>query len=230
MNFFNLNYTFPMMGMNNWFMPNWSFPNFSSFFQMPILNYFNNWLTPNLNYGYQIPIMQQSLFSLNYNNRAINPKTGNNALNEVQKTNTDTFIKSSSINYAKDNLKLDDYNAFKGERLARIALNNSVGWTGYCASYVKSDIQAAGLGPYTKGHAYQMPKILRKNPNFKEISVNNVDVSKLPAGCILVYGKGVEGYSDDYGHTEITTGDGRAVSDGVTKNLYKQPSNIFIPV
>ena len=109
-------------------------------------------------------------------------------------------------------------------------MNNSTGATGFCAAYVKRAIQQAGLGPYESGHAYQMTQILRKNKNFKEISPENVDVSKLPAGCVLVYNKGVEGYSKEYGHTEITTGDGRAAYDGITKNLYKKPSAIFIPV
>jgi hypothetical protein len=75
-----------------------------------------------------------------------------------------------------------------------------------------------------------MPSILKSNRNFKEISTEGIDVAKLPAGCILVYGRGEQGYDEDAGHTEITTGDGRAVSDGITKNLYKKPSNIFIPV
>ena len=75
-----------------------------------------------------------------------------------------------------------------------------------------------------------MSKILKNNKNFKEISPEGIDVGKLPAGCVLVYDKGVEGYSKRYGHTEITTGDGRAVSDGITKNLCKKPSAIFIPV
>ena len=48
--------------------------------------------------------------------------------------NIDSFTRSSDINYAKDNLKLDDYNAFKGERLAKTALNRAVGWKGYCAA------------------------------------------------------------------------------------------------
>ena len=236
MNFFCLNYTFPTAGMNNWFMPNWSFPNFSfpnfsSFFQLPTLNYVNNQNNPFLFNNLYYPV-QQSVFTIN--NFGLRPQSqptiNSSVVSKSEKTNTDTFTRSSNINYAKDELKLDDYNAFKGERLARIALNNSVGWTGYCATYVKKDIQAAGLGSYKLGDAYKMPKILRNNPNFKEISTNGVDVSKLPAGCVLVYGKGVEGYSDNYGHTEITLGDGRAASDGITKNLHKKPSNIFIPV
>ena len=75
-----------------------------------------------------------------------------------------------------------------------------------------------------------MPSILRKNSNFKELSPSSVDVKKLPAGCILVYGRGVSGYSKEYGHIEITTGDGRAVSDGITKHLRNNPTAVFMPI
>ena len=71
--------------------------------------------------------------------------------------------------------------------------------------------------------------MLRGNSNFKEISVNGVNVKELPAGCVLVFEKGAQGYSKEYGHVEITIGDGRGVSDGITQNL-KTPSAIFIPV
>lgn len=221
-NYFNFNNMFSM-DMSNWFMSNWSFPNYFASFQMPSFNIFDSFSCP-LNYQANQPFLN----SFDYNIFSSNTKPKINS--DVVSKNTDTFTRSSTINYAKDDLKLDGYNAFKGERLANTALNRSVGWTGFCAAYVKSDIQAAGLGSYKYGHAYQMPRILKNNPNFKEISPEGVDVSKLPAGCILVYGKGVEGYNKKYGHTEITTGDGRAVSDGITNNLYKKPSSIFIPV
>ena len=65
--------------------------------------------------------------------------------------------------------------------------------------------------------------------HFKEISPNSVNVKDLPAGCVIVFDRGMHEYSDKYGHVEITTGDGRGVSDGVTTNLQK-PSAIFMPV
>lgn len=237
-NFFGFNYTFPM-NMSSWFMPSWSFNDYFSTFQMPSFNIFDNWMNQsNLNYNpFTFNESSYSMFPANYDNFFNTALFGNDNLNKLsnglavqESQNVDTFTKTSNIDYSKDNLSLDGYNAFKGERLAKVALSRSVGWTGYCAAYVKSDIQAAGLGPYKYGHAYQMSKILRKNSNFKEISPEEVDVAKLPAGCVLVYNKGVEGYSNKYGHTEITTGDGRAVSDGITKNLHKKPSAIFIPV
>ena len=226
-NFFNFSYTLPM-SMNNWFMPNLVFNNYFGMFQMPMFNIFDNFMN-RFNFNYNP--FSTSIYPTFYDNYTNDTYISNETPNKVSDNyNIDTFTKRSDIDYSKDELKLDGYNAFKGERLAKIALNNSVGWTGFCATYVKRAIQAANLGSYEYGHAYQMPNILSDNSNFKEISPEGVDVSKLPAGCVLVYGKDVEGYSKKYGHTEITTGDGRAVSDGITKHLYKKPSNIFVPV
>ena len=213
---FNLNFNFGF-GMNNWFMPSLSFPSFNFFqsFQMPFLNF----LSSNYSNNY-IPISQYSVFDYNTKSKS---------------DNIDTFTKTKNINIKTDKLSLDDYNATKGKRLASVALKNSTGWTGFCARYVKQDIQEAGLGFYRYCHAYQMTSILRQNPNFKEISPDNVNLKDLPEGCVLVYGKGVQGYSKNYGHTEITvkdkkTGESKGVSDGITNNLYKKPSAIFIPV
>lgn len=228
-NYFNFNFSFPF-GMNNWFMPNWSF-------QIPSFDIFSSWFSP-INYNnFYSQTYQPSIFYQNFSytnpfdtfikktKEQTEPKSNPSSVYSVT-----TPVPASKIDYKKDSLKLDDYNAFKGERLANTALNRSVGWTGYCARYVKNSIQSAGLGSYQYGHAYQMTDILRNNKNFKEISIEGVNVKDLPAGCVLVYGKGVQGYSKNYGHTEITTGDGRAVSDGITKNLHKKPSAIFIPV
>ena len=128
------------------------------------------------------------------------------------------------------NNSLAGYNASAGQKLANIALNNSAGWKHLCATYVKNAIQDANMGEYKYGDAYKMSSILRDNKNFKEISADSIDVKDLPAGCVLVYDKGAQGYSKNYGHTEITTGDGRAVSDGITQHLHKKPSAVFIPV
>lgn len=149
----------------------------------------------------------------------------------------DTFSLSSHSNNNKPDVSLSSmndplssYDAGRGNFLVKTALSNTDGkFTGYCAKYVKNAIVDAGLGSYTYGHAYQLADALRKNPNFKEISPSAVDVNKLPAGCVLVYDQGASGYSSEYGHTEITVGDGRAVSDGITRNLRK-PSTVFIPV
>ena len=120
------------------------------------------------------------------------------------------------------------YNASAGSRLASVARNNSVGFKGYCARYVKDAISDAGLGSWVPGHAYQMDDIMRRNNNFREIPATT-DVKSLPAGCVLVFNQGSKGYSSAYGHTEITDGNGHGISDGITRNL-RQPDAIFMPV
>ena len=67
-----------------------------------------------------------------------------------------------------------------------------------------------------------------KNPNFKEISVP-ADYKKLPPGCVLLFKQGSQGYSADWGHMEISLGNGKAVSDGVSNNMRK-PDKVYIPV
>lgn len=157
--------------------------------------------------------------------------------NYINTKNTDNYEKQEHYDNSKKITEVtksdsifSNYNVAAGKKLANIALNDSVGFTKKCATYVKKAINKANLGNYQQGHAYQMTNILKNNKNFEEISVENVDVKSLPAGCVLVYDKGVNGYSSKYGHTEITTGDGRAVSDGITNNLYKKPSAIFMPI
>ena len=128
--------------------------------------------------------------------------------------------------------RLEDvgYSAEKGTRLAREAKNGAVGFTGFCAKYTKKAIDRAGLGKYKAGHAYQCDTILDNNPNFKQISTEGLNLDKdLPAGCVLVYEKGVAGYSSQYGHVEITDGNGNAYSDGKTRNI-RPGAKVYIPV
>jgi hypothetical protein len=142
----------------------------------------------------------------------------------------DFKIKTDTMkNIPETTLQNAGYNATKGQKLANIARKNTVGFSGKCATYVKRDIEKAGLGEYVQGDAYQCADILSKNPNFKEISTKNLDLEKLPAGCILVYDKGVSGYNKDYGHIEITDGRGFACSDGTTANI-RTGARVFIPV
>ena len=210
--FNNFNWGF---GMNNWFMPSFSYnvnPFFdSSFmfpnFQMPTFSFMPSIWSYAPSYSYSSNYQFTPLFTTSYTNN-LEPQ---NVDSEIKTKPQTTVTQNGSV--------LSGYNASAGKRLANIALNNSVGWTGYCARHVKNAISAANLGSYQSGHAYQMPSILRNNKNFKEIPAQDVNVKDLPAGCVLVYNRGSQGYSQEYGHTEITTGDGRAVSDGITKNL-----------
>ncbi|HIS35382.1 TPA: hypothetical protein IAC10_01950 [Candidatus Scatousia excrementigallinarum] len=121
------------------------------------------------------------------------------------------------------------YNAEKGGALAKTVANRAVGFTGYCAKSVREALDATGLGTGERGDGYEYARILSHNPNFKEVSTGNLNLSDLPAGCVLVYDRGVAGYSNKSGHVEVTLGNGQAVSDGVTNNI-KNGARVFIPV
>lgn len=208
-------------GFNNMFMPfnSFSFNNFFSFPPVftPTFFNFSNFTT---NFAWQAP-------TFNWNN--IYP---NSLWSQTPMLFDTNFSIGDTFQYqtkTKLNTKIDGYNATKGNRLAQDALRHSVGFTHHCARYVSDALERCSLSNGERGHGYQMASILRRNNNFKEVSVSSVDYTNLPAGCILVYNRGASGYSSEYGHVEITTGDGKAVSDGITNNIRK-PSAVFVPV
>ncbi len=166
----------------------------------------------------------------NFGNFSTYKYTPNTNFNQGSTVSASRGASVSGKNQNSSFWKTLGYCADAGLKLAKTALSRVVGFIGYCAKYVKTAISKAGLGKYESGHAKDMVSIMRRNKKFKEISTNGVNLKSLPAGCVLVYGAGVAGYSSKYGHTEITTGDGRAVSDGVTRNLHKTPTAIFMPV
>ena len=175
------------------------------------------------NTGYSYP-----LFSWNNMNFSNFNYLFDFSFNKTKSIKSDLFnIDNTSSNISL--LKSIGYDSTKGDRLAKIAKKNASGFSGNCATYVKRDIAAAGLGKYEYGHAFQCDDILRKNPNFKEISTVGLDLKTLPAGCVLVYERGVAGYSNKYGHIEITDGKGNAYSDGKTRNI-GPGAKVFIPV
>lgn len=144
---------------------------------------------------------------------------------KASRANTSSISTNTNLPQLKD----AGYDKEKGGALARDVASNAVGFTGYCAKYVRRALDRTGLGTGERGDGYQYASILSRNPNFKEISTSNLNLSSLPAGCILVYDRGVSGYSTSAGHVEVTLGNGQAVSDGVT-NQIKNGARVFIPV
>lgn len=235
-NFSNLNMGNFMSGWNNWFSPTFSCSFMPSFFDLSAFTtMFNDWGFPSFN-NFSMPSLfsftPMNTFDMTFNNNTIwDNVSWNSAVTPNYSSNWSSSVGDSFTltNKNKAKFSMQGYNASAGERLAKYALSHKTGSSGKCATYVKNAIQACGLGKYEYGDAYKMTGILRKNSHFKEISPNSVNVKDLPAGCVIVFDRGMYKYSDDYGHVEITTGDGRGVSDGVTTNLRK-PSAIFIPV
>lgn len=121
------------------------------------------------------------------------------------------------------------YNASKGRRLAKYMADNATGFNHRCAGAVSDGLEQTGLSNGRRGNGCDYYDILSSNSNFKEVSLSSVDYKNLPEGYILVYDCGESGYSDEYGHVEVSLGNGTAASDGITHNIRK-PSAIFAPV
>ena len=140
-------------------------------------------------------------------------------------------VKNVQINTSTNLETLKDvgYNAEKGEKLAKTAAKNVEGFNNKCAQNVREDLEAAGLANGERGNGHEYGGILSRNPNFKEIDTKGINLASLPGGAVLVYDRGVAGYSSDYGHVEITLGNGQAVSDGVTNNI-RPGARVFVPV
>lgn len=186
-----------------------------------------------------------SLFSSSGSGFVITPfdyNQVNQAIQPIQRTLSNPFGRATSTK--KTNYKIESlspntsltalsgiYNPNKGLSLAKSVLSNVHNRsTGYCARYVKTAVSQSGLGAYESGHAYQLVDSFENNKNFKEISINPKDLTKLPAGCIIVYDKGAAGYSKNYGHIEVTLGNGKAASDFITNNIRQSNNiNVFVP-
>ena len=160
-----------------------------------------------------------------------------NASIQSYKTQMDNFSKMLSNIGANwnttptESLQDVNYDANLAKKMAQNAANNAESSSQHeCAKYVSDAIEDSGVS-VTRGHAYQMIDNLRNNSHFKEISITKDELKNLPAGCVLVYPKGSAGYSSEYGHIEITLGNGKAASDFINDNpKYASNMKVFAPV
>lgn len=235
-NFSKLNMGNFMSGWNNWFSPTFSCDFMPSFFDLNIFSSgFNNWSFPSFG-NFNMPSLFDFGQTFNFNNAFSNNiwdnTEWNNTIFSAPTFNTYNSNIGDCFNFTNKNkakFSMEEYNAQAGERLAKIALRRAPGRKEACAQYVREAVERAGLNACRAESAYQLIDLYRKNKDFKEISAKSVDVNSLPAGCIIIFKKGSQGYSLKHGHVEITTGDGRGVSDGITTKL-KKPDAIFVPV
>ncbi len=99
--------------------------------------------------------------------------------------------------------------AAAAERSARQL--NSVG---RCALGVNNALTS--LGVQGRGHAYQKAEQLANNPRFREVNVSAGDLSRLPAGAVVVWGRSG---AKPYGHVSVALGDGREASDHIQRQI-----------
>lgn len=118
-----------------------------------------------------------------------------------------------------------------GKALAADAEANATGSGGWCFKYVRQALERHGVTGVGGASAYMAADQLARNSNFKEISVSESDLSKLPAGYVVVWNRG-SGASRQHGHICISLGDGREASDVIRKMTqgYGTSFRVFQPV
>jgi hypothetical protein len=99
--------------------------------------------------------------------------------------------------------------AAAAERSARRL--NSVG---ACALGVNNALTSVGVAG--RGHAYQKAEQLARHPRFREVDVGANQLSKLPAGAVVVWGRSAE---KPWGHVSVALGDGREASDHISRQI-----------
>lgn len=105
----------------------------------------------------------------------------------------------------------------RAQQLARIAQRTAtrMGTVGYCAKGVNDSLIAAGLAS-ERGHAYQKAEQLARDSDFREVNVSRDQLSKLPPGAVVVWGRS---NAKPWGHVTVSLGDGREASDHVQRMI-----------
>lgn len=240
----NYNSNFWGMGLNSFNFNNPFMSNFSNPFQFSSIN---NYSLFNTNFNRSLPFSSMNNYSLFSNfNSSFNTRmpifSGNsNFFNNPIFSMFNTTFKTNS--YKTDFNTRTDLPALKNIykpdisiKLASVASKTAknMGSVGWCYRGVKDTFVSAGL---TKGRlvgdsAYEARDILRLHKNFKEVSVDKNDLTKLPAGCVIVW----QPYHDSKGkwhkdgHIAVTLGNGKEASDHEQKLLIGKSYSVFVPV
>lgn len=117
-----------------------------------------------------------------------------------------------------------------GSKLAEIAraeATNGDSKGGLCYRDVSRSLAKIGITA-TGASAYMAADQLAKNPKVKEMKVAQSELTKLPAGAIVVWNKG---NGHEHGHISISTGDGKEASDLMRNQItnYGTSFRVFMP-
>ena len=133
----------------------------------------------------------------------------------------------------------EDYDPIMGGKLAKAAAKGSLGYFSHrCYEYVTYHMEKAGvIKPAQWGQlgigtarAVNFAQWAEKNPQTmrKELKLARIptpsDIGEIPVGSIIVYGRGICGFSPTSGHIEVLVKHDWACSDGcetLTQSCFK---------
>lgn len=180
----------------------------------------------------------------NYMSNQLPPRWDSTLFNKSYNTSVPSmksmrFVRPESYYANKSELK-DVYKPDFATNLANIAEKNANAMRYdkdsdkyLCSRGVRQSLEKAGIANgFRANSAYEGADLLRSNKNFKEVAVEKDDLTKLPAGCVIVW----DPYSDSKGnyhkdgHIAVTLGDGKEASDRVNPiRLRNTDYSVFVP-
>jgi len=154
------------------------------------------------------------------------------AANLIQPSSPETrFPSGFDVEAPRIAFQQKGYDPSFGQAIARDVKGeaNRRGTVGNCYNAVADVIDRSVSKFLSGGHAYMSaPQLAARKDLFREVPPN--DLSKLPAGAVVVWGKG----SSKSGHISIALGDGREASDHIAPQMQSHyggaPARVFLPI
>lgn len=101
----------------------------------------------------------------------------------------------------------------------------------YAARAIINTFKSKGRNVHLAGmSAYMAAPLMANQPkHFREFQVAPKDLSRLPAGAVVVWGRGP---GKPHGHISVALGDGREASDFTSRQIMNYPSRprVFMPL
>ncbi|PIQ28531.1 hypothetical protein COW36_12860 [bacterium (Candidatus Blackallbacteria) CG17_big_fil_post_rev_8_21_14_2_50_48_46] len=140
------------------------------------------------------------------------------------------IVGPETLDKLKKTASLGLYNARMGVALVNYSRSHVIGTERYCYRFVADAIHSV-TEPFLEGyHAYMAADYLAKNRHFQEIFPSLDHLEKLPAGAIVVWGKG----HSRSGHISIADGQGNEISDHIRPQMLSHYGGasyrVFLPV
>ena len=160
-----------------------------------------------------------------------------NKVNELQTMLSDIQNRKNESTFSSGK-----YNAQKGKSLAQAGYS-TIGSKGYCLRGVNNTLMRVFGQRINRGSAYQAAEVLASNKgigaHFREVQVSRRELSRLPAGAIVVWNNNARGGGSNvtragkvHGHISIALGNGMESSDHISNQIVNRDAQfrVFLPV
>lgn len=200
-----------------------------------------NFFQPQLNLNNDLFNQNYNIFGGNSNKNNIFTNNSHASLTSVKTTKPQNTSNNNSDVKNIQWWKSLGYNPQKGKELMNYMRGHVTGFKGNCVGVVREGINHVYYGGQEHYKRFRKAcnvgkEFLSTDKNFRKVTglnLANLDPKDIPEGVIIIYGPGYSRKHPECGHGEVSNGQGRGYSDGITyiKNSGKQKiQELWIPV